>query len=490
MPQKVIVIGAGLAGLSAGIYLQRSGIDTEIYELAPWAGGVCGAWVRRGYRFDGCISWMVGTRPGNDFNRLYREVGALQADTPIYDAPSIQIERGGVVHEVPMDMAGFRSFLHSLSTEDSAEIDAFCRDIETMAHADMPAGTPENLMGMMRFLLHGRGMIALSRKYLGLSVAEYTTRFHDPAVRTMIEALMPSEMSAMGLFMMLGTRLGGNAGYPLGGALEMVRRMVDTYRGLGGAIHFESRVDEILVEGGTAVGVRVADIVHPADAVVAACDAYDTLKRMLKGAYPHPQLDEMLASSPLFPPLALVCFGLTQRFGIPYEIQYELPSGLEVPGGSLHGLSLRSFDFDPAAAPEGGSSVMAMLSAPLEYWADLRATDLAAYREQKARLAEAVADAIETRIPGFKAAIAVTDVSTPATFARLANLYRGSWEGFLPVPAAIKTRISPTIPGLQGLVMCGQWVSAGGGIPTAVSTGKSAARAVTQRLRKSRARRA
>ena len=482
MSRKVIIIGAGLAGLSTGIYLQRHGIESEIFELAPWAGGVCGAWTRQGYRFDGCISWMVGTKPGTAFNRCYREVHALEPDTPIYNSPSVQMERGGVIQEIPMDIGEFRAFLRNLSPEDGAEIDAFCRDIEVMMRTDMPAGNPEGLIELLRFFVRGRGMITLARRYLDLSVADYSSRFHSQALRDIIKALMPAEISAMGLFMMLGTRMAGNAGYPLGGASGVVSRMVETYRAAGGTIHFSSRVDEILVENGTATGIRVGDALHPASAVVAACDAYDTLKRMLKGAYAHPQLDEMLDSTPLFQPLALVCFGLTRRFDIPYEIQYELPGGLEVPGGTIHGLSLRSFDFDPAAAPEGGSSVMAMIAAPLDYWSDLRNSDMAAYREQKARLAEAVAKVAETRFPGFKAAIAVTDVSTPATFVRLANLYRGSWEGFLPVPAAVKTRISPTVPGVEGLVLCGQWTAAGGGIPTAISSGKSAARAVSKLL--------
>ncbi|MDD3947150.1 MAG: NAD(P)-binding protein, partial [Clostridia bacterium] len=41
MDKKVIIIGAGLAGLSAGIYLQQKGVQTEIFELAGWAGGMC-----------------------------------------------------------------------------------------------------------------------------------------------------------------------------------------------------------------------------------------------------------------------------------------------------------------------------------------------------------------------------------------------------------------------------------------------------------------
>ena len=77
MTKKVMIIGAGLAGLSSGIRLQELGIESEIFELAPWAGGMCTAWERGGYRFDGCIHWMVGTLPSEPMYRTYEWAGAL-----------------------------------------------------------------------------------------------------------------------------------------------------------------------------------------------------------------------------------------------------------------------------------------------------------------------------------------------------------------------------------------------------------------------------
>ena len=41
MGKKVKIIGAGIAGLSAGCYLQMNGYDTEIYELHNVPGGLC-----------------------------------------------------------------------------------------------------------------------------------------------------------------------------------------------------------------------------------------------------------------------------------------------------------------------------------------------------------------------------------------------------------------------------------------------------------------
>jgi phytoene dehydrogenase-like protein len=284
--------------------------------------------------------------------------------------------------------------------------------------------------------------------------------------------------------MMLGTRMSGNAGYPLGGASEVVRRMVEKYKALGGQLHLNTRVDEIVVEKGAAAGVRAKGEFHPADYVIAACDAYDALKKMLGGRYAHPQLDSLLTDGKLFDPLALVSFGLDRRFDIPFSVSCESPEGIETsPETKAHGFGLRSFDFDPAAAPEGGSSVMVMMEAPLEYWGKLRKDDLAEYRQQKQRLADAVARELDKRMPGFAAAIRVTDVATPATYVHLTNVYKASFEGFAPVPELITKNISRKVPGLNRFMLSGQWTTVGGGICTAVADGMAAAKKIAKELR-------
>lgn len=483
MSKKVNIIGAGLAGLSAGIYLQQSGVETEIFELASWAGGMCTTWVRDGFRFDGCIHWMVGTKPGNDFHDLYREVDALAENTAIYNSDSVRLELDGVMYKIPMEIGAFRNFLLSLSQTDSDKIEELCKYVATMMNTKMPSGMPENFSEGIRMLKESRGFLSLGRKFVGVTVEEYMEPFQSAQIRSILYALMPKEFSVMALIMMLGTRMSGNAGYPLGGALDVIRRMQEKYASLGGKLHLNSKVEEIMVENGKATGVRTKNGFYSADAVIAACDAYDTLNRMLGGKYVHPQLSEMLKSSPLFPPLALVSFGLNKRLGIPDSVLYECPEGIQAaPGKAEHNFHVRSFEFDPDAAPENCSSVVVMLGAPLDYWKKLRSGNLEEYRKQKQQLADAVADVVEKRIPGFKESIMVTDVSTPATYVRVANLYQGSFEGFAPIPSSLKINIKKTIPGLGRFCICGQWTTAGGGICSAVRSGKDAANLILKEI--------
>lgn len=484
MAKKVDIIGAGLSGLSTGIYLQQNGIDTEIFELSGWAGGMCSAWVRNGYRFDGCIHWMVGTKPGDGFNKLFREVGALEENTAIYNADSVFLELNGVMYDVPMEISKFRAFLHTLSEKDGDKIDELCDDITAMINTEMPAGVPSNISEIIGCMKNGRGFLKLARKYLGRTVGDVAQTMQSQTIRDILTTLMAGDFSAEALIMMLGSRMSGNAGYPMGGALEMIRRMESKYRALGGRIDFHAKVDEIVVENGKASGISSKGTFYPADAVVAACDAHDTLQNMLGGRYSHPQLDEMLKTAPLFDPLAIVSFGLAKKFNIPYSMRYECKEGIQVtPEVVQHSFSIRSFDFDDSAAPDHCSSVMVMLSAPLDYWEQLRSEDQTEYKKQKQQLAVAVMDAVERRIPGFKDAVSVVDVATPATYVRLANLYHGSFEGFTPTPAALKTNIKKTVPGVKNFCICGQWTSAGGGICSAVADGRRASNLIIKDLK-------
>jgi len=67
MPKKIVIIGAGIAGLSAGVYGRMNGFDTEICEMHTLPGGLCTAWKRKGFIFDGCIHWLTGSSPKDSF---------------------------------------------------------------------------------------------------------------------------------------------------------------------------------------------------------------------------------------------------------------------------------------------------------------------------------------------------------------------------------------------------------------------------------------
>src|SRR5512133_2548571 len=92
MKKKIIIIGAGIAGLSAGCYGQMNGYDTEIIEMQGNPGGLCTAWKRNGYTFDGCIHYLVGTNPDSMLYPFWKELGAFDGKEIIQHELYMQIE--------------------------------------------------------------------------------------------------------------------------------------------------------------------------------------------------------------------------------------------------------------------------------------------------------------------------------------------------------------------------------------------------------------
>ena len=76
MSQKsILIIGAGVGGLSAGCYAAMNGYRTTIVEMHSRPGGVCTSWTRKGYVFDGCILISRGPVP----TAVFRRSGASSA---------------------------------------------------------------------------------------------------------------------------------------------------------------------------------------------------------------------------------------------------------------------------------------------------------------------------------------------------------------------------------------------------------------------------
>ena len=81
--KKIAVIGAGIAGLSAGCYARMNGFDVEVFESHSEAGGLCTSWKRGDYIFDGCIHWLTGSAEDGQFYPFWNELGALKGKTII-----------------------------------------------------------------------------------------------------------------------------------------------------------------------------------------------------------------------------------------------------------------------------------------------------------------------------------------------------------------------------------------------------------------------
>ena len=180
--KSIIIIGAGLAGLSAGCYARMNGYKTRIFEMHTIPGGLCTSWNRKGYVFDGCIHYMMGSRVGIH-RRIYEELGAMRERTIIDSDELLRVERSdGKTWIVYSDLDRLEQHMNELSSADTAAIKELCRSARRFVGYDPPMEKPMDQMGFIDMLKMIKDIPALSAmgKYGKITMQEFAKRFQDP----------------------------------------------------------------------------------------------------------------------------------------------------------------------------------------------------------------------------------------------------------------------------------------------------------------------
>jgi phytoene dehydrogenase-like protein len=479
--KRVLIIGAGIAGLCTGVYLRRSGFDTEILEMHTIPGGLATAWKKGGFVFENCIHWLVGSKPGGYMNDWWKEVFDIGRLT-FYDPPVYQVvERGTESVSMYTDPDRLESELLEKAPEDSAAVKEFVGFIRKLTGFRFPMGDslPAKLADWVRMIPY----LPLVARYRKMTMGDFARRFRSPLLRGFFAGGLP-EMSYMAVPFSLAWMAQKDAGYPIGGSLKMIGLIADSYKDIGGRIRFKARVERILVEDNRAVGVRLAGGEEVrADVVVSAADGHATIFDFLEGNYLDDRIRRVYDTYKLFPSYVQVSMGVAADLaGAPGFLSLFLDRELEIdPGTRKESLSFRIFNYDPTFAPAGQTAVVCFIATyNHEYWLGLRQRDKKRYEAEKKRLAEAVTAVFRKRFPKAKGKVKVVDVATPASVIRYTGNWKGSMEGWLMTPATGIKTLPSVLPGLKNFYMVGQWISPGGGLPSGLMTGRTVSRRIAQ----------
>ena len=147
--KKIVIIGGGIAGLSAGIFARLNGYESQILEKHHTTGGECTGWDRDGYHIDGCIHWMVGTKEGTGLRKLWDRVGALDGVEIYHPESFMAVEYGDTTVQFYRDIDRLKDSWTEISPDDKATIEEFCSDIKKLQSFEVPSGKPLDLMNFM-----------------------------------------------------------------------------------------------------------------------------------------------------------------------------------------------------------------------------------------------------------------------------------------------------------------------------------------------------
>lgn len=479
--RSLIIIGAGLAGLSTGCHAQMNGYDSHILEHHRVPGGVAACWKRKGYLIDGGIHFLMGHRPGTEIYDLYSELGAVQGKSfpDMVPYAAFLDEASGRRVAVTQDLPRLAADLKALSPADAGRIDDLIANSQAARgfSLTMDMGAPPELMGprdRVRQLWEMRRFFRFFTGRYAQPVERYALQFQDPWLRWIVRYMFLPEVPVWFLFMLLGMVADGHIGLLGNGSLDFALSIERRYRQLGGQVTYQATVKEILVQEDRAVGVRLIDgSEHYADVVVSAADGYSTIFDMLGGRYLDKKIEERYETWPKIRPLVMVSFGMAREFEEePWLTMVRLEEPFVVGPQSIGELILRIFNYSTQFAPPGKTVVQAAFETTWGHWRSLYEEEQEGYRAEKERVAAEVLRRLERHFPGISAQVEMTDVATPHTLWRYTRNHRGAYMGWLPTPEVIMTTIPRTLPGLDDFYMAGQWVMPGGGVPPCLYAGR------------------
>jgi len=479
--KKIIIIGAGLAGMSAGSYLQMNGFETEIFESYAMSGGLCASWKRKDFNIDGCIHFMEGLSPKEVYYPFWNNIIDMKSiDFVYFNSHSVvDDEEGNRIH-LYSDIDKLEEEFLSKAPEDKDQINEFIGIVRKFNKVKLPIEKPFEVMTIFDKLKVAYRMfpyLRSMRKYINISIYDYAKRFKNPTLRYALQTSFVGHLPVFYAIMPLIWRNKKDTGYPKGGAALISRMMEESYKKLGGQVHFRSRVKKILTKNNEVKGIELENgNVHECDIVVNAADGKTAVYDFLEGKFKDKNIIERYETDTFetIDKTMYITLGLNRDFSeVPRKIYFHIDKPIYVDKlTTMDHLEVTHYCDDPHSAPEGKSLIALMPEAKdWEYWVDLRNNDKPKYREEKQRVADAVIEALETKFGNIKDYIEMLDVATPATYIRYTNNWTGgqiSWK------ATKKTFGKPTtwqIKGLKDFYMTGQWAGTSGGLINVVMMG-------------------
>ena len=481
--KKIVIIGGGIAGLTAGIYARRSGFECEIYEQHTIVGGECTSWKRQGFHIDNCVHWLTGTKPGTEMNKVWCDVHALGNDVEIIQNDSflhIEGENGESI-DIWQDVERLRNDLLKLSPEDTKAIEEFISNIKTYCLMDMPALKAVDMLSIIelwRLIKKLRPIGKIHGKLSKMSLQEYADKFKHPLIKKMIMAYMPHTYNVSSWFYVLGTFCSGNGALPRGGSQGMSDRMEKYFLDLGGKIFTRKKATKIDVDKKYAQCVHFADGTSvSADYIVCTCDASIVFGNLLGEKYNEKFFKTRFDDNYRHPVYSTfnTYIAVDDKCDFLKDTTWFNCAPYTAVGKTHDSVLLKSFSSEPSYSPEGKNLLQTLLvqyEDDFDKWARLYEGNREAYKQEKEKIAKSVLAAIEDKFPQLKGKMTVVETVSPYSYYRFCGAYKGAYMSFILTPFAPKKTHKGRLRKIKNVYLAGQWLQPPGGLPNAGATGR------------------
>lgn len=499
--KKVIIIGAGTAGLAVGTYLQASGYQTEIFESHSISGGLCTAWKRKNFIIDGCLHWMTDVRPTSDFYQMYLETGAMKTATSYYTPEIISIYKhplftfrqftnldalAGEIKRVTDILIQHNPTNKNDYQHDAQHMLSLIHTAKKLHHFTYPIKEVTRPKGRIRkllpWVLRYRKALNVLRKYHKNTVGDFfnpLTTYEFKHIFTSLSGI-PQTMAGFIFLIYLAGYSDKSFAYTNGGSLAIANGMEEKYKSLGGCIHFKTPVEKIILNGQNATGVLLANgEEHKADYVISAADGFQTINHFLPQEKVARKYHDYIETSLKFDSLMQASLCIQKDFShFNAEALY-----IDTPLPSLDGIIPASFRYyldtpKKGYLQDGQTVIKCTLSADYAYFKKLKETP-SMYTQHKQIIAAAITKHCLEHFDITADDIVYVDIATPTTFFDYTKNYLGSFEGILATPDNLTTNFT-SLDNINQLFLVGQWWNPGGGIPNSILSARRVAQLICQ----------
>ena len=492
----VVVIGAGLGGLTCAAYLARQGVPVTVVEQHSIPGGYATAFDRAGGKYSFEVSLHGTSMADNTPARILKELDVLDK-LELVRLPEVYRFKSPA-GEMIVPQCDPKGFLRTLSERFPEEADGIrgfvdhILDIHTETEAYGQKSRAYKKWTKIFFPMIYKKMWQVRTKTLSDLLAEH---IQSAEVRNYLSflwgyyGLPPEKLSGFYYAIATGEYLRNGSYYIKNRSQRLSDLLAESVENAGGTIIYDTRAEKIDIAGGSVQAVRLSDgQVLPARGVVHNGSALSLFKEMVPQSSVDsdylqriqsykPSISSFLVWLGLDTSLRGKIDGFSHSMAAHHSPEKNYTLALK---GDVENVSYNVCVYDnlyDGYSKPGTATLSIICLSGYEPWrgfeADYRAGRKQAYQAEKQRWADMlIRRAEQDLIPGLSRIIEVREAATPLTNQRFTGNTDGAIYGFeQSMDNAYMKRIKNTTP-IKGLYLCGSWGDPGGGFAGVLRSGQ------------------